>query len=702
MRKKIAWLSLDKQDNQPGRFLTYLIAALHAAEPRIAANAFQLQSDLQSTPPEIILTGIINDLDRIGEEIVLVLDDFQLITSQAVTETVAFLLDHCPQSFHLVICARSDPALPIARLRSRGQLIELRSADLRFTLQETAKFLIEIMGLRLDETSVTLLEERTEGWIAGLQLAAISMHDRKDLHVFIENFSGTNRYILDYLLEEVLSSQPPEIQHFLLHTAILERISAPLCDAILEIEKGAAGRKMAHRTPAGLSLPRDSASALEYLERANLFLIPLDDERRWFRYHHLFVDLLRSRLTNTLLGQNQSSLHRRASAWFERNGLAEEAISHSMAAQDYPNAARQIETAAENAWLNGRYAEIITWTKALPMEIVQNRPWLCVWNAWAQTQLGVTREIHHWLEVAEAAAASVKDDGPALVNAIAVLKVFETCFLQEYDRAIAMAEAVLAVPLSRSPDAYDFIRCNLLHLLSSMYYATGQLTKAEQICRETITLADDIGFLLRRIHAANKFILIQKAYGHLASAYRFIQETQEFLQQRGRDHYLAAFQLSFRKLDLLFEWNRLDEAQRLLDEVQRQSKLFEVPYLLVDFYNIQAYTCLIQHNSAAAQDRLNQAAALARQTYIWEGLTWRTASLQVRLWLDTGNLTLLRAWLDEQPVDSSDTISFADEARILAQARLRLAEGAGREAIPLLERLSESAERDGRYGSLIQ
>ncbi len=237
----VAWLSLDKNDNQTGRFLSYLLAALQTADPAIGSETAQLLVTSQQAPPEMILTSLINDLDSSGREIVLVLDDYQFISSQAVHEQMTFLLEHCPNSLHLVIATRSDPPLPLARLRVRGQTIELRAADLRFTRPEAGQFLNDIMGLRLDEGSVAVLAERTEGWIAGLQMAALSMRDRENVPGFIEGFSGTNRYILDYLLEEVLAGQPPEIQRFLLFTSILERLSAPLCDAITENSRYASG-----------------------------------------------------------------------------------------------------------------------------------------------------------------------------------------------------------------------------------------------------------------------------------------------------------------------------------------------------------------------------------------------------------------------------------------------------------------------------
>ncbi len=365
----MAWLSLDKDDNQAGRFLSYLVAALQEADHRIGNGAEELVAASQQALPEAVLTSLINDLDRANTETALVLDDYQFISSQAVHEAVAFLLEHCPNTFHLVIATRSDPPLPLARLRARGQTFELRAADLRFTEPEAAQFLNDVMGLRLDAGSVAVLEERTEGWIAGLQMAALSMRDRKDVHGFIEGFSGTNRYILDYLLEEVLASQSPETQHFLLYTSILERLTAPLCDALVETLERSNVRTFER-----------SDEILTYLERANLFLVPLDDERTWYRYHHLFADLLRARLQQAQ-PDLVPRLHRQASAWLEQNGFIPEAIHHLLAAHEIDRAADLVERYGP-ARLAESDPSVLRMADSLPAEILIARPKIGLYQAW--------------------------------------------------------------------------------------------------------------------------------------------------------------------------------------------------------------------------------------------------------------------------------------------------------------------------------
>jgi LuxR family maltose regulon positive regulatory protein len=357
-----AWLSLDRHDNQEWRFLSYLVAALRGANDRIGGEAAQLLAAARQASPEAVLTGLINDLEAAGRDIILVLDDYQFITDQTVREDVTFLVEHCPANLHLVLASRSDPPLPLARLRARGQTVALRAGDLSFTEPEAARFLSDVMGLQLDSGSVAAPRERTEGWTAGLQMAALSVRDRTDVSGFIAGFSGTNRYILDYLMEEVLAGQTEEVQRFLLCTSILERLTASLCDAVL----------------AG-GYPQ-SATILEHVERANLFLLPLDDERVWYRYHHLFADLLRARLHQAQPGL-VPLLHIRASAWLEQQGQYPEAIAHLFAAHENGRAADLIERYGPVRLAVGD-PSVLHMADALPHEMILARPEIGLYRSW--------------------------------------------------------------------------------------------------------------------------------------------------------------------------------------------------------------------------------------------------------------------------------------------------------------------------------
>ena len=322
--RPVAWLSLDEGDNDPTRFLTYLVAALQTIAPNIGEGVVGALQSPQPPPTESILTALLNEIAALPDKFVLVLDDYHVIDAKPIDDALTFLLEHLPPQMHLVITTREDPQLPLARLRARGHLTELRAADLRFTPAEAAAFLNQVMGLDLSAEDIAALETRTEGWIAGLQLAALSMQGREDVPGFIRAFAGDNRYIVDYLVEEVLQRQPDHVRSFLLQTAILDRLNGPLCDAVTGQEEGNA--------------------RLEALERGNFFVVPLDDKRHWYRYHHLFADVLSAHLMAEQPDQ-VATLHRRASEWYEQNGSAADAIRHALAAEDFARAADLVELA---------------------------------------------------------------------------------------------------------------------------------------------------------------------------------------------------------------------------------------------------------------------------------------------------------------------------------------------------------------------
>ena len=339
-----AWLSLDRGDNDPVSFWTYVIAALRTVASGVGESALALLHAPQPPPIETVLTELLNDLGAIPGDIVLVLDDYHVVDAREVQDGMAFLLDHLPAGLHVVIASRTDPALPLARWRARGELVEIRAAELRFTPDEAAAYLNEMMGLQLTARDVAALEGRTEGWIAALQLAALSMQGRDDVAGFIAGFAGDDRYVVDYLVEEVLQRQPDRVQAFLLQTSILGRLSGPLCDAVT----GQGGGK----------------AMLEALDRGNLFLVPLDDRRRWYRYHHLFADVLQARLLDEQAGQ-VPELHRRASAWYQQNGEPSAAIGHALAAGDFGRAADLVELAIPAMRRTRQEATVRGWLEVL-------------------------------------------------------------------------------------------------------------------------------------------------------------------------------------------------------------------------------------------------------------------------------------------------------------------------------------------------
>ena len=703
--KAVAWLSLDKNDNQTGSFLTYLLAAFQEVDQTIGDEASRRLAASLQEPSEITLISLINDLDSRNNEIILVLDDYQFISSQAVHEQMAFLLEHCPQSLHIVIVSRSDPPLPFARLRARGQIVELRAAELSFNKIEAARFLSDVMGLKLDTRSVSLLEERTEGWIAGLQMAALSMRNRKDVTSFIADFSGTNRYILDYLVEEILDNLPQHIQRFLLSTSILDRFNAALCDTVIM------GRSSKSENNNDILLiDLDSQAILSYLENANIFLIPLDDKRNWYRYHHLFASLLQARLVH-LQDIDERNLHWRAADWFEQNGFPEYSIHHALLARDFPRAVRLIESQAETVWLKADYYRLIEWVKALPTDLVGNRPWLCIWYAWSVNQTGLLKEARAWIDMADRAVAksNQEPDGSstltpnhqAIEYEIAILYAHLACLAQDYDQAVQLASKVLESSPPDNKKASLIARSHVLHALGSLYYTVGELDKSEEVSLATIAAASEIGFVVRHIHAVNKLVHVYRTQGQLQRANNLLQQTVTTFEQQGLARYSVLHILHCRMIDILYEANRLEEIEHLIEASGLAGSLTQVPYIAVDLYNMETRQHLLNNDTENAQRKLDAANKLINESYIWPALTRQTELLQLRLWLYKGNIQQAIDW-DHTPLDKdADRFPFLSEYRLISRARIRLSQGKWGEALDLLNQVQGSAESGGRYGSLI-
>ncbi len=384
-KRPAAWFSMDEGDNDPIRFLTYFVSALQTISAGVGVGVLGVLQSTQPPPTESILTILLNEITTIPGDFTLVLDDYHAIDAKPVDEVLTFLLDHLPPQMHLVIATREDPYIPLSRLRAQGQLAELRASDLCFTPTETAGFLNNVMGLDLSAEDIAALDTRTEGWIAGLQLAAISMQGHKDISGFIKSFNGSHYFVMDYLVEEVLQQQPESVQTFLLRTSILDRLCGPLCDAVLS-DPSAGGQE-----------------TLEYLQHANLFIVPLDDERRWYRYHHLFADLLRQRLSRSAAtsakgeGKSAAEYHARASQWYEDNGLELEAFKHAVAANDIDRTARLVEGKGMPLHFRGALAPVLNWLQSLPTTVLDARPSLWVMYASALSMTGQTTAVEQKL-----------------------------------------------------------------------------------------------------------------------------------------------------------------------------------------------------------------------------------------------------------------------------------------------------------------
>ncbi len=550
--RQVAWLSLDESDSDPIRFLTYLVAALQTIAPTLGAGVMGVLQSPQPPPTESILTALLNEISTTQDNFVLVLDDYHVIDAKPVDSALTFLLEHLPSRMHLVIATRENPSLPLARLRARGDLSELRATDLRFTPTEAAEFLNSVMGLSLSPDNIAALETRTEGWIAGLQLAALSMQGHHDATSFIQSFTGSHHFVLDYLVEEVLQQQPESVQTFLLRTSILDRLCGPLCDAVL-------------RDPAA-----PGQATLEYLERANLFIVPLDNERRWYRYHHLFADLLRQRLhqrsTSSIADEGRSvdELHKRASVWYEDNKLEIEAFHHAAAANDIEHAARLIEGDGIPHHFRGSVTTMLDWLESLPTMELDARPALWWRYAWLLLVNGQSTGVEEKLQAAEAAlqaalqGTKVDDKDENTRNLIG---------------QIAAARAVLALTryqvgemLTQSRRALEYLPPNNLALRATANWTLGcayqhqvDRAAARRAFTESISLSQACGDIFTTIMATIGLGDMQIAENQL---YLAAETSQRVLQLLGDPPLPVASEAHLDLAQINYEWNDLDAAER--------------------------------------------------------------------------------------------------------------------------------------------
>jgi LuxR family maltose regulon positive regulatory protein len=734
-RLRVAWLSLDEGDNDPVRFLSYLIAALRSAEAddaetELGKSALSMLRSSHPPPLESILTVLVNDLTALSGTLAIVLDDYHIIDAQPVHDVLTFLLNHLspptlvgeqPQGVHLVLASRIDPPLPLARMRARGQMAELRGADLRFTPDEIAVFLNQVMGLDLSAEDITALAGRTEGWIAGLQLAALalqgtlSMQGRQDAGRFVQAFAGSHRYILDYLAEEVLHRQPKRIQTFLLQTSILDRLSGPLCDAILEISESA-NRQIevpgSDRAALDLQIGRlaDSSSheILEYLERANLFIVPLDDERRWYRYHALFAELLHSRLSRTQ-PDSIPLLHRQASAWYAQNDLALEAVRHALAAGDVEQAVHLIEGHALAIMNRGQLATVTGWLADLPGDVVRSRPWLCIFRAWATLFTGQVDAVEPYLRDAEH-ALDARGQTPAQPSGQ------ETADLDRVQGHIATIRAyalgiggdVSAITssarqaLERLPEEDAVTRSFALTVLGSGHRLSGNLTAASQALSQAIAAGQKAGdrYLVALTSCNLAAQRIQQ--GQLRQAAATFQDVLEFASRpgaHGGSRPPIAGIASTGLATVHREWNDLETAARLAKEGVELSKQWGQAEFLFHGYMELAQVLQRRGDGNRALEVVREAQQIARSLSPW--FANMAAALETKLRLRQGDTTSALRWMRESGLSSDAEPVFQHEALYRTLARLLIAQGRPSEALRLLARLLTVTETAGALGSVI-
>jgi len=684
-----AWLSLDRRDNDPATFWTYLVAALRTAAPEVGASALSL---LESPHPstDAVLATLLNDLDAISDDVVLVLDDYHVIEARDVQDGMAFLLEHLPPRLHLLLASRADPALPLARLRARGELVEIRAADLRFTPGEAAAYLNEMMGLALTARDVAALEGRTEGWIAALQLAALSMQGRDDTSGFIANFAGDDRFVVDYLAEEVLDRQPAEVRSFLLRTSVLDRFTGALCDAV---DGGSGGKAL-----------------LEKLDRANLFLVPLDDRRLWYRYHHLFADVLRARLLDEE-PEWLDDLHRRASAWYAASGDQPEAIGHAMAGHDVVRAAQLIELAAPVLFQTRQEATARRWLTSLPDELFAARPVLSILRVAAFMISGETagveallEGIDRWLDPAVDATKAIVFDDAEFACLPAQVEVYRAALaLIAGDTEGTIDHAHRALELVEPSD--HLRRGSAAGLLGLAHWTVGDLESAGRRYNESVASLTAAGHVSDVLGCSIALADIQITQGHLGDAIRTYQAGLDLAAAHAVVRGTADMHIGL--TEVLLERNDLAAALRHLEA---STQLGEHAGLPQHAYRWRVAAARLRRTvgDAAGALILLEEAVRAYNTDLSPPVR-PVAAVKARAQLAHGDIAAGQRWAAERGLAPDDELGYLHEYEHITLARVLLAmhttdrdSPSTDDVLRLVERLLAAAEEGQRTGSAIE
>jgi LuxR family maltose regulon positive regulatory protein len=715
----LAWVALDAGDNDPLRFWSYILSALDGLAPGAAAALALLEAP-QPPPIEVVLTPVLNALSDTPKEMVLALDDYHVITERAIHQGVGFLLEHLPSHLHLLLASRADPPLPLARLRASGAVTELRAADLRFSAPEAAAFLTEVMGLPLDTAAIAALEARTEGWIAGLQLAALSLQGRpaEGMAAFIAAFTGSHRHVVDYLVEEVLERQAAAVQTFLLRTSILDRLCAPLCAAVVGAEEEQEGSDAVCPDSPDMANRRMIMAAqrvLEGLERGNVFVVGLDEERQRYRYHHLFAEVLRSRVQQ-VQPRLVPELHRRASAWFERQGLTRDAIAHALAAGSHERAAVLLEPIAVSLYQHGEMHTLRTWLSALPDPVLRARPRLCLAQASLQMNLRNLDEVEGYLQDAERAVQGGASPGEAraIEGAVAGVRVFAAAMRGDPARVIEQAGAAL----DRLDPADTATRGVVAMSLGMAYAIQGDLPRAAQSSADAVASARLEGPAAGAVAlvASGNLTYVHRAQGRLHLARATCQEAINWAATQRIEASPLLGTVYLQLADLAREWHDLAAASGYLPEAlaRLSSPGLEDLRMLALIGQLRLRYAQGQLEGALAV--VAEAEALGRQQRDAWGLAVLGAC-RAQVWLAQGNLPAALRWAQGvdrdaelagsrlQPIFliySHEHMGTAPLQVLLAQGRESGDRGLLYTALARLDQQRQESERAGLAGRRIK
>ncbi len=699
--RTVAWLSLDPTDSEPASFWTYVVTALRTVMPGKFSSALELLTS-SPFPTEHLITTLLNELAAAPGEVCLVLDDYHLVDSHDVSEGVAFFLQHLPPHMHVVLSTRADPDLPLSRWRARGELVEIRAADLRFTSDEVATYLNDVTGLSLASSDVAALEERTEGWIAALQLAALSIQGREDVSSFIARFTGDDRYIVDYLVEEVLAHQPDPVREFLLQSAVLDRLTGPLCDAVT-------GRA-------------DGSDMLMALERANLFIVHLDDRREWYRYHHLFADVLRARL---LAEQPElvPLLHQRASQWYERHDLGEEAVSHALAARDFDRAAYLMELAVPAIRVNRQEGILLGWLKALPDDVVRRSPVLSAFYGYMLMVSGDLDAFEPWLDDAERALAAAPD-GCALRWAKTEELRTLPATIAVYRASLAQARGDVAGTAEHARRALDLAgpsdhlsRGGATGFLGLVAWAQGDVFTAVKTFTQAVASLHAAGNLVDELSSTVVLADMWLAAGRPSKARRLYEGALRLAEAHGEPVALATADLHVGLSEIDLEGGDLEAAKRHLETAAACAERVSMTESRHRWFVAMGRLIDAEGDPQEAIAFLDKAEQLYRPGFFPD--VRPIAAMKARIWIKGGKLSQAADWAQERSMSApdpastdqvnTDDLNYLSEFDHLTLVRLLIAQHRAHpnsatidQVSRLLDRLQEPAETSGRAGSLLE
>ena len=676
---RVVWFSIDAGDNDPVRFWDYVIAAIQTAYPNIGEITLPLLHEPQPLPIETILSTFINELAALPDSFVLVLDDYHVIESAAIHDGLVFLVERMPALMHIIMTTRTDPPLPLARMRVRSQLLELRSANLRFSQQQMETFFTEVMGLTLTSEEVAALDTRVEGWIAGLQLAGLALQGKRDTAGFIASFAGDHHYVLDYLGDEILDRQPEAIQQFLMQTSILERLNGDLCDIVIGTV--------------------DSQSILEHLERNHFFVVALDDKRQWYRYHRLFADFLHHRL-RLKYPEHVKGLHQQASQWFERNGLQAEAISHALAAQDNERAAELVQSIAELLiWRRAEHNTLLGWLTALPHSILQSYPRLYLYHAWVlylTNQMNAAEQRIHDAE--NALNHMVGSPDPLIAGMLAAVHSTLTGAHHQFPQTLTLSRMALEL----LPEEAVSWRCMAAINLGVTCAYIGEVREAVEVLSYAMELSQEIGSSFAMLSAFWHLSSLQTAQLALRTAENTCQQLEHSINMPGLQRFPTSGYVALLLGEISMERNQLNAAERYLLESVEQINPESFPVTLLRAYVVLSRLKTLQEDTEGAGHYWQLAEQLERMSKL-QGRSPLLSISRVRRWLEQGNLAAAEAWVAENQLGFDDEFSYHRESYYLMLARLHIARGEiADKALYLLERMIKRAEDSQRNGSLIR